>query len=313
MHYIYRVPAVLATERISTKNFLKSLGLSTSRFKSVKHSGTFCVNGASAVAAQTMLKPGDVVSWDLPTPNHSFIAEDLPLDVLFEDEYFLIVNKPPAMLVHPVRQEQTGTVANAVLGYYRRTNGEGGFHPVHRIDRNTSGALLMAKTAEGQHLLSTCATKKKVLREYFAVARQLPAVSGNDSFCVNGVSGTECGFVVNAPIARIEGVRHGVDFVCGKQACTHGEVLRKTVDGYRLLRLNLDTGRTHQIRVHMAYIGMPLAGDELYGGDMSMAFRQMLHSAKIMFTHPFYGENICVTAPWPQDFADVLHKTGLKK
>ena len=257
-----------------------------------------------------MLKAGDTVSWDIPSPAHNFVAEELPLDILFEDEYFLLLNKPAGMLVHPVRNEQTGTIANAVLGYYRRIDYKGGFHPVHRIDRNTSGALLVAKTAEGQHLLSTCDNQKKLGREYLAIVRQEPnLLLGGECF----MNRAKHNFIVDAPIARIDGVRHGIDFAHGKCACTHVEILCENADGYKLLRLTLDTGRTHQIRVHMAHIGMPLTGDALYGDDMGIALRQMLHSTKIIFTHPFSGEKICVAAPLPQDFTNVLRKTGLQE
>ncbi len=283
------------TETISAKTFLKQQGVSTSRWKSIKHSGTFTHNGEIANATMTMLKGGDRVSYSLPDATPSFAAEDLPLDIIFEDEYFLILNKPAPQLVHPVKKEQRGTVANAVLGYYQKTNQPCGFHPVHRLDRNTTGVLLIAKSPEMQHIMST-KNGKKFSREYLAAAR--------------GIISPPQG-IIDAPIARAEGVRHIVSSE-GKPAQTAYQTMA-FVGGLSLLRLKLFTGRTHQIRVHLAYKHCPLLGDELYNENFAAPIfngqvfrRQALHAFGLTFIHPVKGEFMDFRAELPPDMGELF-------
>lgn len=281
----YKVPAELAP--IAAKKFLKLQGVSSSRFKKIKYSGTFCLNGAPANAALTMLQTGDVVSYDLRGESE-FAAEDIPLDVRFEDDFFIVADKPAGMLVHPVRQERTGTLANAVLFHCKKFGGESVFHGVNRLDRNTSGLVLVAKTPEMQHVMST-KSGRKFSREYIAITE-------GEIFPPTGT--------IDLPIARVEGVRHAARND-GKEARTHYETLAAK-NGLSILRVVLETGRTHQIRVHLSHVGAPILGDELYGKSSALIKRQALHAYRLCFVHPVTGEAVDVRAPIADDMRRVI-------
>ncbi len=216
---------------------------------------------------------------------------DLPLTVAYEDDSLLVVDKPPYLAVHPSAGKPEPTLANAVVGYYRRQGQPHSFRPVNRLDRNTSGLLLAAKNAHVAYALT-----HKAEKTYLAI------VLGN----LVG-SGT-----VDQPIRVKEGccitreVGEG-----GKESVTHYEALGS--DGeVTLVRLHLETGRTHQIRVHMAYLGHPLAGDTMYGTDETVMPRHGLHCAEMAFTHPLTGERLSLTSPLPEDMAACLRAHGLE-
>ena len=264
---------------------MRACGISSGLWKRIKHSGTFTVNGMPAIAARTMLHTGDIVSYELPIVS-SVTPERLPLAIVYED--LLIIDKPAGQLVHPTTKEAHSTVANAVLGLYAARGTRLDFHPCHRLDRNTTGLLLIAKHPEVQYQMAKQGT---LTRAYLAL--------------IDGLL-TPTEGIVDAPIARalpsIILRRVSPD---GKPARTHYKT-EWTNCGHTLLRLQLETGRTHQIRVHLAHLGHPLLGDDLYGGSTELMARHALHSAQLTLTHPRTGERLSIASPLPNDMARIL-------
>ena len=209
--------------------------------------------------------------------------------VYYEDEFLLVINKPAGMLVHPTVKEDGGTLYNFVKRYYEAHNIESGLHPVSRLDRNTSGLVVFAKLPQLQYLFG--GNHQKLKRYYLAI------VHGN----ITPPDGT-----VDAPIGRMENsiIMHQVT-PDGKKAVTHYHTL-KTYQNRSLIELNLETGRTHQIRVHMSHIGHPLLGDDLYGGKRDLIMRHALHAYKLQFIHPFTHEEIIIENPLPADMLNLL-------
>ena len=272
---------------------MRVCGISSTLWKRIKHSGTFAVNGTTAVATRTMLHTGDLVSYELPVVS-SVAPEQLPLAIVYEDVDLMIIDKPAGQLVHPTTREAHGTVANAVLGLYAARGTPLDFHPCHRLDRNTTGLLLIAKHPEVQYQI---AKQDALVREYLAL------IEGS----LTPAEGT-----IDAPIAR---ALPSIILRCvspdGKPARTHYRTER--TDGrHSLLRLRLETGRTHQIRVHFAHLGHPLLGDDLYGGSMDEITRHALHSARLTLTHPRTGEHLTIEAPLPMDMAHIV-RSNLSK
>jgi pseudouridine synthase, rluA family len=268
---------------------MRTCGISSGLWKRIKHSGSFAVNGVPCIAARTMLRDGDRISYDLPVVS-SVVPEQIPLTIVYEDDDLLILDKPAGQLVHPTTWETHGTVANAVLGLYEARCTALDFHPCHRLDRNTTGLLLIAKHPEVQYQIGRA---NSLRREYLAL--------------IEGVLSPAAG-TIDAPIARALPsiiLRHVAPD--GKPARTHYETIQ--TDGtHSLLRLCLETGRTHQIRVHLAHLGHPLLGDDLYGGNCARIKRHALHSARLTLTHPRTQALLTITAPLPEDMADVIRQ-----
>ena len=267
------------------KGFLLSeIGLSVTMLKKVKYSGLF-VNGEKATVRKTV-KNGDSVEVLFPIDESSDIeAIEAPLDVLFEDDDILAVSKPTSMPVHPSKGNSLVTLANAVMWYYKDTPFV--FRAVNRLDRDTSGIVLIAKTADAAHRLSLSMKRGEFIKEYVAVIDGCPIPS----------SGT-----VIAKIARErEGEMKRVVRDDGKDAITHYELIK--TDGTRsLVRIRLETGRTHQIRVHMAHIGHPLTRDFLYGsGGTGDTYK--LHAERLSFPHPRTGKVVDLYAKAPFDLS----------
>ena len=266
---------------------MRVCGISSGLWKRIKHSGTFAVNGLPAIAARTMLHTGDIVSYEL-TIVSSVTPERLPLAIVYEDNDLLIIDKPAGQLVHPTTKEAHGTVANAVLGLYEERSIRLDFHPCHRLDRNTTGLLLIAKHPEVQYQM---AKQNTLTREYLAL--------------IDGML-TPTEGMIDAPIAR---ALPSIILRCvspnGKPARTHYR-MEWTNTRQSLLRLRLETGRTHQIRVHLAHLGHPLLGDDLYGGSTDLIPRHALHSVRLTLTHPRTGERLSVESLLPEDMARIL-------
>ena len=269
-------------ERTVKTVLLSEIGVSLNRLKKLKVSGIL-VNG-EPVTVRKVVRGGDVLTLVLPEENESDIEPiEAPLNIVFEDEDILAVSKPTSMPVHPSRGNHLVTLANAVMWYYRDIPFV--FRAVNRLDRDTSGIVLIAKNAEAAHKLSAAMKQGKFVKEYLAV--------------VDGCPAKKCG-TINAKIAReSEGEMKRVVRDDGKDAVTHYEVLKKNGDT-SLLRIRLETGRTHQIRVHMAHIGHPLTDDFLYGnGKPGDTYR--LHAERLTFPHPKTGEIFTLVSKAPFD------------
>ena len=219
----------------------------------------------------------------------------LPLDIIYEDEDIIVINKPAGMPIHPSMNNYTNSMANALAWYYQEQGKPFIFRCCNRLDRDTSGLTVVAKHLVSAGILSSMVSEKALCREYLAIA------SGH----VSPKSGTIC-----APLARkgTSIIERMVDFEHGENAVTH----YRTVGVYgphTLVALKLETGRTHQIRVHMQYLGYPLIGDYLYNPDMKYISRQALHSYRLSFSHPITGRFMEFTAPLPNDMKEVLNIT----
>ncbi|MNJ44274.1 Ribosomal large subunit pseudouridine synthase D [compost metagenome] len=224
-------------------------------------------------------------------------AEDIPLDIYFEDRDVIVVNKPRGMVVHPAPGHSSGTLVNALMAHCQDLSGiNGELRPgiVHRIDKDTSGLLMAAKNDKAHASLAAQLKEHSVTRKYLAL------VHGN----LSHDQGT-----VDAPIGRDPHDRKMYTVIDrnSKHAVTHFHVVERFGD-YTLLELKLETGRTHQIRVHMKFIGHPLVGDPMYGRSKGIKFDgQALHAAVLGFVHPATGEYMEFTAPIPADMEDMLH------
>jgi 23S rRNA pseudouridine1911/1915/1917 synthase len=263
--------------------------------------GAALVNG-EAVAKNRKLKSGDTVSLELPPVKETeTLPENIPLCIVYEDEDIAVIDKPKCMVVHPAAGNESGTLVNALLYHMgERLSGIGGERRpgiVHRIDKDTSGLLVVAKNDFAHTVLSEGLKTHSIDREYMAVA------IGN----FKEDSGT-----VNKPIDRSPRDRKKMAVVAGgREAITHFTVAERFF-GYTLLALKLETGRTHQIRVHMSSIGHPLLGDEVYGGTKSPLKvhleGQTLHAYRLTLTHPRSGERMTFESPLPEYFEKILDK-----
>ncbi|TVY11894.1 RluA family pseudouridine synthase [Paenibacillus cremeus] len=217
-----------------------------------------------------------------------YMPEWADIEVLYEDDFCLVVNKPAGMKVHPTQEGESGTLLHAVQWHLEADGQRLRPRHIHRLDEDTSGPVLLAKCEWAQSQLDAEMREKRVERIYLAF------VQGR----VESSKGT-----VNAPIGRDRhhATRRRVSQT-GDPSITHYEVVDR-LRSATLVRLRLETGRTHQIRVHMSYLGHPLIGDALYGGPLRGIQRQALHGERLIFPHPFTGEGIQVEAPWPEDFA----------
>ena len=219
---------------------------------------------------------------------------NLPLNIIYEDEDLLVLNKPAVMPIHPSLNNYTNSMANALAYYFQSQGKPFIFRCCNRLDRDTSGLTIVSKHLVSGSILSDMTKYREVHREYLASARG----------SVTPSEGT-----IQAPLGRKEGtiIERTVDWEHGEDAVTHYKVV-KEANGHSLVSLRLETGRTHQIRIHMKYLGYPLIGDYLYNPDMEYMTRQALHSHHMEFTHPITGEHMSFTAPLPEDMARVMQE-----
>lgn len=218
----------------------------------------------------------------------------LPLDIIYEDEDLLVLNKTAGMPIHPSLNNYTNSIANALAYYFQSQGKPFIFRCCNRLDRDTSGLTIVSKHLVSGSILSDMTKYREVHREYLAIARG----------SVTPSEGT-----IQAPLGRKEGtiIERTVDWEHGEDAVTHYKVV-KEANGHSLVSLRLETGRTHQIRIHMKYLGYPLIGDYLYNPDMEYMTRQALHSHHMEFTHPITGAHMSFTAPLPEDMARVMQE-----
>ena len=277
-----RLDIFLTENTDESRNFL---------LKNIK-SGKITVNDKIVKGGYT-LKVGDKIKIGDLSIDTTVKGEQIPLDILYEDEYIMVVNKKSGMVVHPGNGNTSGTLVNALMNYTKNLSNKEAFRPgiVHRIDKDTSGLMLVAKNDKAHDILAEGFKNKTIKREYIAL--------------VCGVIGEDSG-VIDAPIGRDAKDRKKMCVTSenSKKAVTHFKVLKR-YEHYTLLRLILDTGRTHQIRVHMKYIGHPVYNDPVYGKAYN-DFGQFLHSASIDFEQPTTHEHLHFECDVPKEFQDFL-------
>ncbi|MGN0585627.1 MAG: RluA family pseudouridine synthase [Ruminococcus sp.] len=297
------VPAEAAGERLDKwLSACEELGLTRSVIQARMKEQKILVNG-KAVSKNEKALAGSIVTAEIPDPiSLELIPENIPLDVVYEDDDLLVVNKPKGMVVHPAPGNYTGTLVHALLYHCgERLSGINGvIRPgiVHRIDKMTSGLLMVAKNDAAHLGLSAQIEKHSFIREYQTV-------------CIGHMK--EQSGTINAPIGRhpLDRKKMAVTMKNSKPAVTHYEVIAE-YKGYSHLRLRLETGRTHQIRVHLSNIGHPVLGDEVYGKPFKGIEGQCLHAWKIGFIHPIRNEYMEFTSPLPDYFEEVLRKISTR-
>lgn len=277
----YTVPAEF--DGVQAQVFLKSRGISRRVLTALKRSGGL-TRGGGILRTVDAVHAGEVITLQLDGGETSVAANpELSADIVYEDEDVVVFNKPPFMSVHPSQRHHDDTLANLFAARYPGLP----FRPINRLDRNTSGLCVCAKNQ-----FAAAALSGSISKVYYAIT-----------------DGTPPGDTVDAPIGRLgDSVIERCVTPDGKPAVTH---FRKIAGERRaLLRITLETGRTHQIRVHMAHIGFPLCGDDMYGGDCTAISRQALHCGEVEFTLPVSGERITISAPLPDDMAAILDGTN---
>ena len=261
--------------------------------------GKVLVNGKT-VKASYKVQSGDKIEVEEEVPVEiSLKAQEIPLDIIYEDKDIIVVNKPKGMVVHPANGNPDGTLVNAIMAICKDSlSGIGGeIRPgiVHRLDKDTSGVIIVAKCDKAHLNLSEQIKNHEVKKTYIALVR---GTVQNDEA------------TIDMPIARSKKDRKKMDIdKNGKKAITHFKVLKR-FDGYTLLKVNIETGRTHQIRVHLMRVGYPIVGDTVYsnGKNPFNVTGQMLHAKIIEFKHPITGENMKIEAPLPKYFEDIIEK-----
>jgi len=289
-----RVPDAAAGERLD--RFLAGLPEIGSRAVAERllSDGGVLVDGTTRPKSAKLVG-GEELEFEPPSaPTSDLSPEEMNLHVPYEDAHLLVVDKPAGVVVHPARGHATGTLVHGLLAH----DVEGGDEPdrpgiVHRLDRDTSGLLVVARSPEAHRRLQDLVRSRAVTREYRALVVGRP----------RSRTGT-----IDAPIGRdrSDPLRHSLDTDSPRDAVTHFEV-EELLPRHALLKVTLETGRTHQIRVHLAAIDLPVAGDPLYGraGDLGLG-RQFLHAARLAFRHPFTGEPVEVLSPLPTELENAL-------
>lgn len=282
------------SEGLRVEQFLRRKGYSAQNLSTIKRMPeSILVNGVHYYMKQT-LKAGDrlLVRIQETESSRNIPPVCAPLSIVYEDEDLIVVNKPAGMPIHPSLNNYTNSLANALAWYYQQQGKSFIFRCCNRLDRDTSGLTVVAKHLVSGNILSTMTKKKEVRREYLAVVRGHIAPE----------SGT-----ISAPLTRKEGtiIERVVDFDRGEPAVTHYHLIQEA-NGHSLVSLQLETGRTHQIRIHLKHLGFPLVGDYLYNPDMEYISRQALHSFRLSFPHPITGEVMDFTAPLPEDMRNIL-------
>lgn len=245
----------------------------------------------------TKLSKGDILTVRLVETESSekIVPENLPIDIIYEDEDILVVNKSFGMPVHPSQNHYTGTLANAAAYYFQSQNKPFIFRCVNRLDKDTTGLTILCRHQLSGGILSDMVSKREIKRTYLALCTDTGLLPKEGT--------------ITAPIGRKEGstIERKVDLEHGEHAVTHYKKIFHDKDKQiSLIRLQLETGRTHQIRVHMSYIGHPLLGDDLYGGSTRLIGRQALHSYSLAFTHPITLQEMYFEQELPRDMKSLL-------
>lgn len=281
------------------KYLSEALSKTRSFVQKIIEEGNVWVNQTQVLKPAYKVKSGDIIKVVIPEPKQlSLVAQDIDIEVVYEDEHLAVINKPRGMVVHPGAGNFENTLVNALLHKFsgRLSSINGVIRPgiVHRLDKDTSGLLIVAKTDEAHIKLSEALKSHQIKRIYYAICE--------------GVLKEDSG-VINAPIGRHPVNRLKMAVVPnGKEAVTYFEVLER-FDKYTFIKLRLKTGRTHQIRVHMSYIGYPLLGDSSYGRAKNEfgVQGQVLHAGEIEFVHPITSKALHFSADLPEYFVEILN------
>ena len=274
------------------RDYLKQQQISRAALTDIKFQGGHLLVNNQAVTVRYVVSEGDCVTVVFPPeqPSEGLVAEQLPLDIVYEDEAVLVIQKPPYVSTIPSREHPTGSIANRLAGYYKEKQIPSTVHVVTRLDRDTSGLMLVAKHRHVHHLLSEQQKQGLVSRKY-------------EAFVHGGLAGSG---KVEEPIGRrSESIIEREVRADGQYACTLYKVIEKYTD-FTHVELQLLTGRTHQIRVHMSYLGHPLLGDDLYGGSVEKINRQALHCRQLTFFHPLKGETMTFVSELADDMKQVI-------
>jgi 23S rRNA pseudouridine1911/1915/1917 synthase len=293
-----RVPDAAAGERLDV--FLSAHAGSRAAAQRLIDGGHVSVDGERR-AKRHVLAGGETVTVTAPArPAPEAAVAPAPFSIAYEDEHLLVIDKPPGVVVHPARGHRQGTLVQALAG--RAAGGENAERPgiVHRLDRDTSGLLVIARSDAVHATLKAALARRDIVREYLALVEGRPSAR----------RGT-----IDAPLGRDRRVRTRVstDTEDGREAITHFEVERALARD-TLLRVRLETGRTHQIRAHLLAIGHPVAGDPEYGAAGRYGLRrQFLHAARLAFPHPVSGKSVDVTSPLPDDLRAALERAAAEE
>lgn len=278
-------------------SFLRAQGFSSRIIKDIKYNPHGILVRNKKVTVQKTLKKGDRLTVYIREKDEgTVVPREYPLDIVYEDRDVIVINKPPFMATHPSQDNYDNTLANALAFYFEKNNEKCIIRSVNRLDKNTSGIILVAKNALAAGILSDDLKDKRIERQYLAIVEGRIDADGT----------------VDAPIGRCDGstIKR---CVCddGDRAITHFEPIRSG-DAFSLIKLTLETGRTHQIRVHMSHIGHPVAGDFLYGTEFSGGIsRHALHSCNITFTHPITKEKLHFEVDIPKDMEKLYETIGI--
>lgn len=292
-HFYIRKNITSAEDGMTVKEYAGELGISKRLLTDIKFGGGDLLINGEHVTVKAILKEGDLLIVKFPEEqvSETLLAEPVPLDILYEDEHVLVINKQPYVSSIPSREHPSGSIANGIIDHYQKNGVRATVHLVTRLDRDTSGVMLVAKHRFAHSILSSAQKNGLVKRRYAAVVHGRMAQ----------MEGT-----VDAPIGRHpDSIIERTVTPEGQKAVTHFYVTCAH-DDMSSVTLQLETGRTHQIRVHMSYLGHPLCGDTLYGGTRRDIGRQALHSEHLSFIHPLTQENMTFHASLPQDMRKLI-------
>lgn len=289
-NYTVNTPNLYNTVRDVLKNYFL---VSSRLLLKLKNNNCVFLNNKKCSINST-ISLGDIVSFslDYEEDNSNIVATNIPLNIVYEDDCLLIINKQPNVAIHPSMLHYDNSLSNGVKFYFDSIGLKKKIRPVNRLDKNTSGLVIFAKNEYVQEFLIKQMQNNTFSKEYLAI--------------LEGILEEKQG-TINAPIARKKDsiIERCVD-ESGDFSITHYKVI-KEFNNLSLVNFKLETGRTHQIRVHSSYIGHPILGDDLYGNKSSLIYRQALHSYKISFIHPKTHEKMCFEIDLPKDMLNILH------
>ena len=276
------------------KELLKRrLGISSRLLRKLKDGDRVYLNGRKVKLFERG-RTGEKITVVLPEESSGFPPEPIPIDVIYEDPDLLAINKQPGFVVHPTKGHPCHTIANGLMKYMLDRGDNYKIRFINRLDRDTTGILLIGKNSHCQDDFARQASEGRVEKKYIAI--------------VKGLVMQEKG-IIDLPVGKPvdDQIKRAV-IPDGYPSITHYRVLERFEKGYTLVRISLETGRTHQIRVHMSHIGHPVLGDVLYGGEaVRLIERQALHAEQLHFQHPITGDRLSLHAPLPEDMENLLH------